>query len=77
MISKSLTLERELMLPSGSAEDLGRSDCMRLAIKRAFPLPSTGAFTDLLAALDVAPATFEREASARNLPGKPSTSVKR
>ena len=52
MSGKSATAAVELLLPSGAAKDLRRSDCMRLVIERAFPLPATGAFTDLLAAID-------------------------
>ena len=55
----------ELMVPSGAAEDMSRHDCMRHAIQRAFPLPSTGAFADVLAALDAGPANPPEAASAR------------
>jgi hypothetical protein len=48
-------LERERLtfrLPDPARRELSGRDCVRLAIKAAFPLPSTGAFTDLLNALD-------------------------
>ena len=34
--------------------DLKRDECLRLAVRAAFPLPKTGAFEDLLLALDEA-----------------------
>jgi uncharacterized membrane protein len=34
--------------------DLHRSECLGFAVKVAFPLPTTGAFSDLLAAIDSA-----------------------
>ena len=52
----------EFMLP-GAPEDMSRHECVRRAIERAFPLPSTGAFTDLLAAIDAAPAVSSRKSS--------------
>jgi hypothetical protein len=67
-------VELEFLLPSGAPGDLGRDDCMRLTIERAFPLPSTGAFADLLAAIDGAPSRSETAASIGNLSAKPSTS---
>jgi uncharacterized membrane protein len=40
-------------LPRAMAEDdLDRGACVGLAIRRAFPLPDTGSFADLLSALD-------------------------
>lgn len=43
-------------LPEGSirehSDDLTPRDCLTLAIGSAFPLPRTGAFTDLLKAID-------------------------
>jgi hypothetical protein len=45
------------LLPAGARRDLGRGDCLRLAMQRAFPLPRTGAFTDLLAEIDACSAT--------------------
>ena len=51
MIGDDRIVGAEFMLPR-AAEDLARGDCMRLAIQRAFPLPATGAFADLLAAID-------------------------
>ena len=39
--------------PTGSKRDnLSKAQCVTLAIQCAFPLPTTGAFTDLLAAID-------------------------
>jgi hypothetical protein len=61
------------MLTSEAQHDLGRTDCIRLSIQRAFPLPSTGAFTDLLAALDSQPGP--RGHPIENFPVKPSTSA--
>ena len=40
------------LLPAKGQQDLGRGDCLRLTMQRAFPLPRTGAFTDLLAEID-------------------------
>ena len=64
MIANMPTAGAEFML-SGEAEDMARDECMRLAIQRAFPLPSTGAFTDLLAAIDSGPADSAEAISAR------------
>ena len=66
--------DAEFMLPSAPAEDISRHECVRRAIERAFPLPSTGAFTDLLAAIDAAPAVF---AEAVLNPNELSTSAER
>ena len=55
--------EYQAMLPGAPPEDMSRHDCVRRAIERAFPLPSTGAFTDLLAAIDAAPAVSPRKSS--------------
>ena len=60
MSNSNRVLDAELMLPSCAAVDLDRHDCMRLAIRRAFPLPSTGAFTDVLAAIDAGPTDSAR-----------------
>lgn len=59
MSNSNRVLDAELMLPSCAAVDLDRHDCMRLAIRRAFPLPSTGAFTDVLAAITLARPTLQ------------------
>ena len=40
---------------TGSPRDLKRDECLRIAIRTAFPLPKTGAFEDLLSALDDPP----------------------
>ena len=53
----------EFMLPGAPPEDMTRHDCVRRAIERAFPLPSTGAFTDLLAAIDAGPTISRRKPS--------------
>lgn len=45
------------LLPADRRRDLGRGDCLRLAVQRAFPLPRTGAFTDLLAEIDACSTT--------------------
>lgn len=66
------------MLPGGAAEDLGRHDCIRLAIQRAFPLPSSGAFTDVLAAIDAGSAPrSQNPCRAETLGAKRSVSVER
>lgn len=39
-------------LPDTSKRDLDRMDCVRIAVRRAFPLPKTGSFSDLLDAID-------------------------
>ena len=39
---------------AASRPDLDRNACLGLAMKRAFPLPSTGSFSDLLSAIDSA-----------------------
>lgn len=64
-------------MPPIEGADLDRSDCLRLSMKRAFPLPSTGAFTDLLAAMDSGTAGVSQDRTAGNLPAKPSTSAER
>lgn len=35
-----------------AAKDLDTRECILLAVRHAFPLPTTGAFEDLLAAID-------------------------
>jgi hypothetical protein len=37
------------------ARDLSRRECLDLNFKRAFPLPQSGAFADLLAAIEDPP----------------------
>lgn len=37
--------------------DLTRAECVAAAIRKAFPLPPSGAFKDLLAAIDGTPRT--------------------
>jgi hypothetical protein len=45
----------EFTLSGTKTRDLTRTKCVRLAMLRAFPLPASGAFTDLLAAIDARP----------------------
>ena len=51
----------KFMLPGTRTRDLTRTECVRLAMRRAFPLPASGAFSDLLAALDAGPAAADEE----------------
>jgi len=69
--------DADFMLPSGAAEDLGRQDCLSLVIQSAFPLPSTGAFNDVLAAIDGGPAVSGGAVAGGVPPGKSSISVRR
>ena len=41
-------------LREGEDKDLTRSESVAAAIRKAFPLPPSGAFSDLLAAIDEA-----------------------
>ena len=50
-------VDEGLLLPAKGQQDLGRGDCLRLAMQRAFPLPRTGAFTDLLTEIDACSGT--------------------
>lgn len=49
-----MTGERALVFSpqTGADKDLDGEGCLRLAIQHAFPLPKSGAFADLLAALN-------------------------
>ena len=49
------------LLPAKGQQDLGPGDCLRLAMQRAFPLPRTGAFTDLLAEIDACSEIFSTD----------------
>ena len=44
--------DERFLLPATGQKYLGRGECLRLAIQRAFPLPRARAFTDLLAEID-------------------------
>ena len=77
MISNHQGPNAEFMLANVPAEDISRQDCVRRAIERAFPLPLTGAFTDLLAVIDAGAGCPPKAASTRNLPGNPSALVER
>lgn len=72
MISNHQGPNAEFMLPSAPADDISRQDCIRRAIERAFPLPPSGAFTDLLGAIDAGAGRSPRAASTQNLPENPS-----
>jgi hypothetical protein len=41
-------------LGADQGDDLDKRQCVSLAVRLAFPLPGTGAFTDLLSAIDEA-----------------------
>jgi hypothetical protein len=41
-------------LADDQSDDLNKEQCVLLAVRSAFPLPDTGAFTDLLSAIDEA-----------------------
>ena len=48
------------MLPR--SRDLDRKDCLELNLQQAFPIPESGAFSDLLAAIDaVSPLARSRD----------------
>lgn len=53
---------------TSGARDLKREQCLAIAIRAAFPLPPTGAFGDLLAALDEAPSPPPDRAKRRSSP---------
>ena len=77
MSNRRRVRDADFMLPSGAAEDLGRQDCLSLVIQSAFPLPSTGAFSDLVSAIDGDPDVSGGVVVSGVLPGKPSISVRR
>lgn len=52
MTAKIDTPAREAKLAKRKSDDLRPRDCIALAIRSAFPLPESGAFADLLAAID-------------------------
>jgi len=54
MIAKSSVAKDRLSDSRADAIDLKPKQCIDLAIRAAFPLPRTGAFKDLIAAIDAA-----------------------
>ena len=61
MIGPQKNADERFLLPAKGQQDLGRGDCLRLAMQRAFPLPRTGAFTDLLAEIDACSGTVSTD----------------
>ena len=57
MMGGTVTKDRANLapLPVPGIDDLTREECIAGAIRKAFPLPASGAFTDLLAAIDDEP----------------------